>query len=75
MRDALIGCATNEGLTGELHAVVELDQSGIAISVASGYGDPFASCVGTAIMHTRFAAQRGRRFAITFFAPDPRQGL
>jgi hypothetical protein len=68
MRDTLLACSAQAGLAGPIEARVSFDDDGVVSSVGSGYGDPFARCVGDALVHTRFGAERGRTLLIAYTA-------
>ena len=65
-RNALVGCATDHGLSGDLTTRIVIGQDGVVLNVHSAYGDSFASCVGVSMMQTRFTAQRNRTFDLLF---------
>lgn len=69
MRDVLVSCANGHMLVGNLRTKVEFDDRGYALSIASAYGDNYAQCVGNSIQSTRFRADRGRAYDISFNAP------
>jgi len=69
MRDTVLGCATQQGRSGPVEARISLDADGAASSVGSGYGDPFAQCVGVGLLRTRFYTERGRTLIVAFTAP------
>ena len=69
MRDVLVGCATEHGLNGNLSTRIEFDDRGYAMNVLSSYGKTYAACVGTNIVHTKFAQQRNRTYDIAFHNP------
>jgi hypothetical protein len=70
-RNALVGCATDHGLSGDLVTRIEIGEDGLVLNVFSGYGDSYARCVGTSMMQTRFTAQRGRTFDLNFHVIPP----
>lgn len=71
MRDALVSCATDHGLSGDLVTRVVLGEDGIVLNVHSAYGNSFASCVGSSLMRTRFRAQRGRSYDVSYQVRPP----
>jgi hypothetical protein len=71
MRDTLIGCALQQGLVGPIEARVSFDPDGAVASVGSGYGDPFARCVGVGLGHTHFRRESGRTLVIAFTSVAP----
>jgi hypothetical protein len=69
MRDALLGCSAQYGLSGPIEARVSFDEDGVVSSVGSGYGDGFARCVGGSLVHAHFGPESGRTLLIAFNAP------
>lgn len=71
MRNALVSCATDHGLSGDLTTRIVLGEGGIVMSVHSAYGNSFASCVGSSLMRTRFRAQSGRTYDVSYQVLPP----
>ena len=71
MRETLLGCAAQQGLVGPIEARITFDDDGAASSVGSGYGDPFARCVGVGLGHTHFRAESGMTLLVAFTATPP----
>ena len=72
LRDALDGCAANEGLSGALHVRIDIDPDGGAGGViADRGGAQLTSCVGQSLAHTRFPSERrGRAIELAFAIAD-----
>jgi hypothetical protein len=66
MRATLDGCARSHGLVGDLRVRVDLDHFGKVVAVDAGYGDGFASCVGNALLTTRYRNYADRALMIAF---------
>ena len=69
MRETLDYCAVTYGLVGDMRVRIELDDFGKVISVDAGYGDEFASCIGNALMATRYRTHANRALLISFTPP------
>jgi hypothetical protein len=66
MRTTLDDCAHTYGLVGDMRVRIELDGYGKVISVDAAYGDAFASCVGNALMTTRYRSYANRALLVAF---------
>jgi hypothetical protein len=66
MRSTLDGCAQSYGLAGDLRVRIDLDHFGKVVAVDPAYGDAFASCVGNALLRTRYHSYADRALMIAF---------
>jgi hypothetical protein len=68
LKDALAGCASDQGLGGEIRVRIDIDPDGGAgVVTANQGGGSFTSCIGAALSHTRFPADhRGRAIEVPF---------
>src|SRR5438445_75532 len=62
LRDALAGCAAQQGISGELRVRIDIDDDGGAGEVSANRGGgEFTHCVGQSLAHVRFpTSHRGR---------------
>ncbi|HEY5951283.1 MAG TPA: hypothetical protein VIV40_37580 [Kofleriaceae bacterium] len=66
MRDALDQCAQSYGVAGDLVVRVELDDLGKVRAVDAQQADGMSSCIGNALLRTRYRAYRNRALLISF---------
>lgn len=73
LRDALGGCALEDGVSGELRVRITIDPDGGAGSVSANRGgSDLASCIGRSLAHTRFPRdRRGHTIEVPFYAMQP----
>ena len=71
LRDTLIGCARDHGLTGDLTVRLDIDQDGGVGGVISLYGDAYAACVGRNVGRSRYRGYRSRMIEVPFTVTAP----